>query len=130
MAVKLSAHAFTRFWDLHAWAGVIAGLVLHVMFITGGLTLFHENLEIWEEPLAQDKGQRERQGAGRAADTFERVFAARGGVPDDFWFFPPREGRGLARVGFQDGKDWKTFWVDASAGRLVPERERLAHLLY
>src|SRR5262245_58029600 len=123
MAVKLSAHAFRRFWDLHAWAGVIAGLVLHVMFITGGITLFHEHLAIWEEPLAQA----EAPAAGRAADALDRAFAARGAVPDDFWFYPPRDGRGLARVGFQDGEDWRNFWIDASAGRLVRERERLTH---
>ena len=53
MASKLSRHAFTRFWDLHAWSGVIAGLVLYIMFVTGGITLFHAQLETWEEPFAQ-----------------------------------------------------------------------------
>jgi uncharacterized iron-regulated membrane protein len=51
--LKLSRHAFTRYFTLHAWAGVLGGLVLYVMFAAGALTLFHEPLEVWEEPLAQ-----------------------------------------------------------------------------
>lgn len=53
MGWKLSARAFARFWDAHAWVGVVSALVLYVMFWAGSITLFHEQLEEWEEPLAQ-----------------------------------------------------------------------------
>ncbi len=37
-------------YDAHAWAGVLAGLALYVMFTTGVVALFWEPLEAWEEP--------------------------------------------------------------------------------
>jgi len=48
--MKLSKHAFTRFWDVHAWAGVCAGLLLHVIFFAGAFTVFREDLEVWQDP--------------------------------------------------------------------------------
>ncbi|AGP41615.1 hypothetical protein BE04_18715 [Sorangium cellulosum] len=47
MAKKLSRHAFTTFWGVHAWAGVVGGLLLHVMFLSGGITLFRRQLAVW-----------------------------------------------------------------------------------
>lgn len=81
MASKLSRHAFTRFWDLHAWCGVIAGLVLYIMFVTGGITLFHTQLETWEEPFAQ----RSPSGRESLQGVLDRAFAAKGSFPDDLW---------------------------------------------
>ncbi len=126
MAPKLSSHAFTRFWDVHAWSGVVAGLVLYIMFLAGGVTLFHEELAIWQEPLAQS--------AARAPEALEpmleRALSAKGSTPADLWFYPPKHGRGAARLSFEDGGRWVTAWVDPKTGRLVPERERLAGFLY
>jgi len=126
MAPKLSSHAFTRFWDVHAWSGVVAGLVLYIMFLAGGLTLFHEELEAWEDPLAQT--------AAREPETLSsmlgRALTAKGSTPDDLWFFPPKHGRGEVRVAFEEGGTWTTAWVDSKTNRLVPERERLAHFTY
>src|SRR5688572_26283418 len=121
MAPKLSAHAFTRFWDLHAWSGVVAGLVLYIMFLAGGVTLFHDELTAWEEPLAQT--------APRTAEALqpmlERGLAATGSTPDHLWFYPPKHARGEARIQFQEGETWRTAWIDSKTDRLVPERERL-----
>lgn len=125
MKVKLSAHAFGRFWDLHAWAGVVASLVLHLMFVAGALTLFHAQLETWEEPLAQRAAAPET-----LQETLDRALAASGSTPDDLWLFPPAGGRGEARIAHQDQATWATAWVGSRENRLVPERERLAHFLY
>lgn len=126
MAPKLSTHAFTRFWDLHAWSGVVAGLVLYVMFLTGGVTLFHEQLVIWEEPLAQ-RAAREPEAL---ASMLDRALTAKGSTPGDLWFYPPKDGRGEVRLSFEDGETWTRAWVDSKTGRVVPERERLASFIY
>jgi uncharacterized iron-regulated membrane protein len=125
--MKLSPHAFTRFWDVHAWAGVIGGLLLYVMFLTGSITLFHEQLETWEEPLAQ------RMSSGASLQsTLERGFAAAGTPRGAVWFYPPRAEHGTAKLSYQlpNADTWKTAWIDAERRALVPERERLSSFLY
>jgi hypothetical protein len=67
--MKLSRHAFTRFWDVHAWAGVAAGLVLHVMVFAGAFALFLEDLSAWQDlavPAGGARGQRGQPPAGQA----------------------------------------------------------------
>ena len=127
MPAKLSPHAFTRFWDLHAWAGVLGGLVLYVMFLAGGITLFHEQLETWEEPLAQTVA-----GDPALQATLDRGLSALGSMPADIWFRPSKDGRGAAKLVYQapGQTEWTTAWVDPERPRLVPERERLAGFLY
>jgi uncharacterized iron-regulated membrane protein len=96
--MKLSAHAFTRFWDVHAWVGVIGGLVLYVMFLTGAITLFHQELEVWQEPLAQ---QARLPGTHQAL--FERAFAKLPARLESVWFYP-KDRCGAARIhGSEDG---------------------------
>jgi uncharacterized iron-regulated membrane protein len=48
--MKLAPHTYKAWWDLHAWAGVIASLITYLMFFFGTLTLFHKEVRIWEEP--------------------------------------------------------------------------------
>jgi uncharacterized iron-regulated membrane protein len=127
MKLKLSRHAFTRFWDVHAWSGVIGGLALYVMFLTGSITLFHEQLATWEEPLAQ------RSSSGASLQSIlERGLAAAGPTEKDVWFYPPATGHGSARIIYQmaDAEAWTSAWIDADQGVLVPQRERLSEFLY
>lgn len=125
MGWKLSSHAFTRFWDLHAWSGVVGGLVLYFMFVTGGITLFHEELAVWQEPLAQ---QAPAQGTHQAL--LERALAKLPVRPESVWFYP--KATGAAQVGYTDPKtdSWRRLWFDDRTGQLIPERERLADFLY
>jgi uncharacterized iron-regulated membrane protein len=127
MGLKLSRHAFTRLWDVHAWAGVLGGLVLHVMFLCGGIALFREPLTAWEEPLA--RGAAPAYALQTAAAT---AVHALGAAPDELWLYPPLGGRGAPRVSYADpaGGDWKMAWIDAAAGRVVVERGRVAAFLY
>jgi uncharacterized iron-regulated membrane protein len=48
--MKLSRHAFQTFWDVHAWAGVLTSLVLHVIFFAGMFALFRHELAAWQDP--------------------------------------------------------------------------------
>ncbi len=124
MARKLSRHAFTTFWDVHAWAGVLGGLLLYVMFLTGGISLFQEQLAVWEEPLSQQRSPAEAVGLGA---TLEQGLSAIGAKPAELWFYPPKSGLGAARLRyFEQGKD-TSVWIH---GGLTPERERLAGFLF
>jgi uncharacterized iron-regulated membrane protein len=127
MGLKLSRHAFTRYWDVHAWAGVLGGLVLHLMFLCGGIALFREPLALWGEPLAQGAPASDLQASVSAG-----LKALGGAPPDELWVFPPRDGRGAARLQYADpaGGEWRSAWVDIAGGRLVPEREHLSSFLY
>lgn len=50
--MKLPPHAFQTYWDVHAWAGALAGVVLSVMFFAGVFALFHEEIAAWQDPRA------------------------------------------------------------------------------
>lgn len=134
MSRKLSPHAFTTFWNVHAWAGVVGGLLLYLMFLTGGITLFHEQLAVWEEPLAQQRSAAGEASAGEASvgersleATLARGLSAMGSVPEELWFYPPKNGLGVAKLRyFSPGKD-TSLWIHDG---LTPERERLSEFLF
>lgn len=48
--MKLSRRTFLIYWDAHAWVGVIAALLLHVMFFMGAFALFRQELNSWANP--------------------------------------------------------------------------------
>src|SRR5262245_19689963 len=125
--MKLSAHAVRRLWSLHAWAGVIGGLVLYLMFLTGAIALFQHPLEAWEEPLAQ-----QAPGGASLQATLDHGVGLIGAAPDDLWFYAARDGRGAAKWIYQrpGASRPTTLWVDPRSPRLVPERERMSSFLY
>jgi uncharacterized iron-regulated membrane protein len=124
MRLKLSAHAFTRFWDVHAWSGVVGGLVLYLMFLTGSITLFHEQLGIWEEPLRQQTAP----GGLSLQRAFEQGLAAAGPTNGSLWFYPPANGVGAAKLGYEAAAagTWTNDWIDPASGAVIAERERLS----
>ncbi|AGP41612.1 PepSY-associated TM helix domain-containing protein [Sorangium cellulosum] len=124
MAKKLSRHAFTTFWGVHAWAGVIGGLLLYVMFLTGGITLFRRQLAVWEEPLTQ---QRSVIDQGGLQATLDQGLAAAGTTPEELWLELPTDGLGAARLGYYAQGERFSSWVHEG---LVPEREGLSSFLY
>lgn len=50
--MKLPPRAFQTYWDVHAWAGALAGIVLSIMFFAGAFALFHEEIAAWQDPRA------------------------------------------------------------------------------
>jgi uncharacterized iron-regulated membrane protein len=139
-AWRLPSHAILHWWDLHSWAGVVGGLVLYIMFAAGATTLFHHELEVWEEPIHQRAAPPERPLEPLLAQAYGALRAgsdprsappepAEAGAADGakvdpkapslaaFWFFPPHPGRGEAAVAYQDGAGtWHTAYVDSSVG--------------
>ncbi|WP_437675086.1 PepSY-associated TM helix domain-containing protein [Sorangium sp. So ce131] len=124
MSKKLSRHAFTTFWDVHAWTGVIGGLLLYVMFLSGGIALFRDQLAVWEEPIAQ---QRSAAAQGGLEDALDRGLAAAGAAPEQLWFYPPKDGLGAAKLRYYAEGAETSAWIHEG---LVPERERLSSFLF
>jgi uncharacterized iron-regulated membrane protein len=48
--MKLRPRSFRVFWELHAWSGVLASLLVYVMFLAGVPTLFFHELSVWQDP--------------------------------------------------------------------------------
>lgn len=126
MAIKLSRHAFVRFMDLHAWAGVVASSLLYLMVLTGSISLFHDQIATWQEPLSQVSSVE--------SVTLDEALEVglQGEIPTGRAFFRiPSHGYGSPRLNFKvEGADERTnVWIDAKNRRRVPIREALAHFL-
>jgi uncharacterized iron-regulated membrane protein len=125
--VKLPRHAFVRFWDLHAWAGVVIGLLLHFMFFFGAITLFHHQLGVWEEP-------RLHVAPSPTAPAIDAVIArerAAGTLPAaEFRVYLPHDGQPY-RLGYVDAAGaWQSPRVDPGDGTLLAKRSALADFFY
>jgi len=95
------------------------------MFFTGAITLFRGELEIWQEPLAQQAAV-----TGTHQALLERALGKLPVEPEGVWFYPKESG--AAELGYTDPKTgvWQRFWFDGHTGALIPRRERLADFLY
>jgi uncharacterized iron-regulated membrane protein len=131
--MKLPAHAWRTFWAYHAWAGVATGLVLHLMFVTGAVTLFLAPLKIWEEPVQHRAASATLATSPQAL--FERgraAIAALPAAPKRLWLGLPQGDVGVARFQYSDLRtgQWRVGWLDPATGRLVDEREQLSTFVY
>jgi uncharacterized iron-regulated membrane protein len=122
--LRLSRHAFTRFWLAHAWAGVITALLVYVMFFLGSVVLFYRPLTIWEEPLVQRTPVQ-----APSLETLLRLAAPENEV---FYLYLPTETRPLPKVGYYlpDTSIWRMWWLDVESGQRIPEREKAAAFVY
>jgi uncharacterized iron-regulated membrane protein len=126
--MKLSRHAFTRFWDVHAWVGVTAGLALHVMFFTGTFALFFEELSSWQErapPAAFADGS-------RITPVVEKALRERGAQPTQISVsLPGRRSPYLELFWPEEGKpEWAEMRLDPGTGAVVPASSQLSTILY
>lgn len=46
----MAHNRYRRLYDLHSWSGVIFGLFIFVVSISGSFALFHEEILSWEDP--------------------------------------------------------------------------------
>ena len=125
--MRLPPHAHKKLWDVHTWAGIIAGLILFVMFLTGAVTLFHGEIEAWEHPKAHAPATQvslQRSFDAAVAD-FEKV-------PQTVWFSPPAAEYGQPKIGYANAKTgkWEEKFVDPQTGQTQIKREWLALLMY
>ncbi len=54
--IKLAPRVVRLWWDAHSIAGVLAGLLLHVIFLAGALALFVREAAPWEQPALRLEG--------------------------------------------------------------------------
>jgi uncharacterized iron-regulated membrane protein len=129
--VKLPAHAWRTFWAYHAGAGIALGLILHVMFVCGTVTLFLAPLKVWEEPVQHRAARAARQASPQAL--LDRGLAAIRDLPPPsrLWLGVPEGEAGVARFQYSDDATgaWRAGWIPTD-GSFVPEREQLATFLY
>ncbi|MES2644001.1 MAG: PepSY-associated TM helix domain-containing protein [Myxococcota bacterium] len=116
---------FGVLYDVHAWIGVLVGLVLYVMFFTGALAVAHGPLQAWQEPAhhAPAAGDPDRWLAelGALAPVApERVFLTLP-APDEGHRAP------TAFVIYPDGREARLVYV---AGAWAPLATRVAELLF
>jgi uncharacterized iron-regulated membrane protein len=122
--MNIPAYAFKRFWDVHAWAGVVTSLIVYFMFVFGAAVLFYDPLTVWCEPLMQRPAL-----TGVSVDAPLRL--ARD-LPQEFYYYLPKHGQGPHKLGYflPDTTDWRMWWLDAAQGRAVPHRELAAAYVY
>ena len=125
LPTKLSGLTFQRFWDLHAWAGVIVGLLLHVCFFFGVCAVFYHQLHRWEDPVMHREAP---ASLDALAPALRVAFPAAG----DAWITLPEGGVGVPTACAQSGPDaaWTCAAIDPRTGEVVAEREQLASFVY
>jgi uncharacterized iron-regulated membrane protein len=122
--MSLPAYAFKRFWDVHAWAGVLTSLVVYFMFVFGAAVLFYDPLTIWGEPLMQRPAP-----AGVSVDA---PLALARDLPSEFYYYLPKDGQGPYKLAYflPGTTDWRMWWLDVEQGRAMPHRELAAAYVY
>jgi uncharacterized iron-regulated membrane protein len=131
--VKLPVHAFRSFLAYHTWGGVACGLVLHLMFVAGAVTLFLAPIRIWEEPLQHHPASETlKQSPQALLETGRAAIAHLPEAPKRLWLGLPQGKDGVARFQYSDLKTgkWIGGWLDPRSGEFVPEREQVGTFLY
>lgn len=124
--MKLSPENYKTSWDVHAWAGVIGGLFLAVMFATGAAVVFQAQIQTWQDSSAQRATPE-----ASPEQIVEVVVGEMGGeLPARFRVMLPDGERGLPRIGYFGESGYTEDWVDPEAGELVDKPDKLGTLLY
>jgi uncharacterized iron-regulated membrane protein len=130
--MKLSRHAFVRFWEMHAWIGVAGGIVLHVMFFAGAFALFHAELGDWQERPATPAATSDRGGRPSLGAAVDRMLRDKGAEPDQInvWL-AAGQGR-FVEVSWRDksAAERVEIRVDAVTGSVVAATSHLNTILY
>ena len=124
----ISKENYKKAWDLHAWAGVIVGLLAAVMFGTGAAVVFQGEIETWQDRLAQKPAPAPdyERWSEVAEDAFEST------PPRQFTLWFPDGDRGYPRVGYFSGETgrYRMEWIDPDEREVIPQREKLGTLLF
>lgn len=124
MQLKLSVHAWKRYWDVHAWSGVITSLLVYVMFVLGAVTLFYRPLTVWEEPILQRRAPELR--------SVQAPLQLAEPLPEELYYYLPKDDRGVPKLGYflPGTTHWRMWWLDESLPRALPQREYAAAFIY
>lgn len=126
--MKLAPRTFQIFWDAHAWSGVIASLLLYVMFLMGAFALFYPEIDAWAEPapaLAQEPAVGVPPKLQPLLEELDREYHVLGA--GRVAFMPER---GSLRAYVRRGEEYTDLRYSPEAGRLVVARSGLGTFLY
>ena len=51
--MKINTDIVRLYKDVHTWTGIVAALLLFIVFYAGAITMFEETLERWAAPPAE-----------------------------------------------------------------------------
>lgn len=102
----MKADRLRRLIDLHAWVGMVSGLLLFVAFFAGAINVFHHELHHWQ-------GQASRDVTSHDPDVFLERLTAMFPQSQERMFFLP--GDDPAAMWKQDG-EWQTAHASYFAG--------------
>ncbi len=126
--MKLSPRSFVIEWELHAWSGVLASLLLLPVFFFGAFSLFHGPLEVWERPELHAA----RGAPGSLSAAFELARQGRAVPAGGRVAVRLNPGTRFIRVEALDA-DWAlawAVWVDVESRTVIDGRHGLADALY
>ncbi|MYN05007.1 PepSY domain-containing protein [Pseudoduganella sp. DS3] len=124
----MKAATLRNYMALHTWSGLLAGFGLFIAFFAGALTVFHEELEIWETPSARTAPMDSTAKAQQLIDAF---LAAHPEGRKTFALGLPTEAEPALRISYGAHGHAREFRLSPQ-GALVEEQpaSELAHLLY
>lgn len=125
----MKAATLRTFTTVHTWAGLMAGFALFIAFYAGALTMFHDAIDRWAMPHAEEARADTMQRADRLlADIVARHPAARASIgvtyPGDH---PSHE----VAAYWMDSDGWKTQALDDGVPRDAEDHDHgLADFVY
>jgi uncharacterized iron-regulated membrane protein len=119
-AMRFSPRTVTLLWDVHAWAGVIVSLVLAMMFFCGSLSLFHHDIEAWQDPP-------EARGTVASLDTALAAIDGKTLAGKSVSAAPPSDHAPRAALYLPDRA---AMIIDPATGAAMAERSMVGRLFY
>jgi uncharacterized iron-regulated membrane protein len=102
---------------LHTWAGVLFSALLFLVFFMGTLSVFDREIDRWMMPATRVAMPPEVSFDRMARPHLEKLAP----TSSQWYALYPTEREPVMRIGWREGKEFKTRHVDANSGQLLPE---------
>lgn len=79
--MKLEPRTFATYWSVHAWVGLLSGLIAYPMFFFGVFALFYQPIDTWEDA---DRQYVAKTAPAEIERAIELAYPARRAVPAKF----------------------------------------------
>jgi uncharacterized iron-regulated membrane protein len=125
--MRLSRRAFLALWDVHAWVGITAGLLMCVVCFTGAFCVYFDELGIWQEASLRDAPAPSTRSLSDAVDPVLKSGRIDTAIVD---VFLPDEARPMVEIRHRRGVSRERLYVHPVSGEVIEERSRLAVILF
>ncbi|QFU77354.1 PepSY domain-containing protein [Halioglobus maricola] len=120
--MQLNPELVKRSLDAHSAIGLVAGVLMYFICLTGTLAALAEGFERWEQPAIPEFQRMEPAAIEKAMNTFRSEVDEQ---PESLWVVLPTEQIPRTHVAGSD----KEFWTDAGGNLLAPPTENWTHML-